>query len=97
MQQLAKWHNVLLTDSGFYYNNDLINLDAKLEYESGMANYIMLDIDSYSEKCGDKAIRKNLTIPAWLNTIAEKHNINFSRVLQNALQSELKEYLPFDI
>ena len=37
----------------------------------------MLDIDSYAEKYGDKAIRKNLTIPAWLNTIAEKHNINF--------------------
>jgi post-segregation antitoxin (ccd killing protein) len=54
----------------------------------------MLDIDSYAEKYGNKAIRKNLTIPAWLNTIAEKHNVNYSSVLQNALQAELKEYLP---
>jgi len=68
--------------------------DIKLEYENGMVNYVMLDIDSYAEKHGDKAIRKNLTIPAWLNTIAEKHNVNFSHVLQNALQAELKAYLP---
>ena len=68
--------------------------DVKLEFENGMVNYIMLDIDSYAEKYGDKAIRKNLTIPAWLNTIAEKHNVNFSHVLKNALQVELKEYLP---
>jgi predicted RNase H-like HicB family nuclease len=64
-----------------------------LEYENGMVNYVMLDINSYAEKYGNKAIRKNLTIPAWLNTTAEKHNVNFSHVLQNALQSELKEYL----
>lgn len=68
--------------------------DIKLEYENGIISYIMLDIESYAEKYGDKAIRKNLTIPAWLNTLAEKHNVNFSHVLQNALKSELKEYLP---
>ena len=66
----------------------------KLEYDNGMINYVMLDIDSYAEKYGDKAVRKNLTIPAWLNTLAEKHDINFSRILQNALQTELKEHLP---
>jgi hypothetical protein len=67
--------------------------DIKPEYDNGIVNYVLLDIDSYAEKYGDKAIRKNLTIPAWLNTIAEKQNVNFSHVLQNALQIELKEYL----
>lgn len=46
---------------------------------------LVLDIDSYAEKYGSKAIRKNLTIPAWLNTFAEKHQINFSQVLTTAL------------
>ena len=46
-------------------------------------------MDSYAEKYGDKAVRKNLTIPAWLNTFAEKQNINFSKVLQDALISHL--------
>ena len=43
------------------------------------------DMDAYAEKYGDKAVRKNLTIPAWLNTFAEKNHINFSQVLQDSL------------
>lgn len=50
-----------------------------------MVNMVLLDIDSYEEKYGAKAVRKNLTIPAWLNTYAEKNNINFSKILQDAL------------
>ena len=52
-----------------------------------MVNMLLLDIDSYEEKYGEKAVRKNLTIPAWLNTFAEKNNINFSKVLQDTLFS----------
>lgn len=48
-------------------------------------NFLVLDMDAYEEKYGEKAVRKNLTIPAWLNTYAEKNNINFSKVLQDAL------------
>ena len=46
---------------------------------------LVLDMDAYAEKYGDKTVRKNITIPAWLNTYGEKNNINFSRVLQDAL------------
>lgn len=42
------------------------------EYEGGIVSVIMLDIDAYAEKYGNKAVRKNCTIPAWLNTAAEK-------------------------
>ena len=52
-----------------------------------MLNMLLLDLDSYEEKYGEKAIRKNLTIPAWLNTFAEKNNLNFSKILQDALFS----------
>ena len=55
--------------------------------DGDMVNMILLDMDSYAEKYGDKAVRKNLTIPAWLNTFAEKNNLNFSKVLQDALFS----------
>lgn len=48
---------------------------------------LALDIDSYAEKYGSKAVRKNLTIPAWLNTFGESMNLNFSKVLQDALQA----------
>lgn len=48
-------------------------------------NLLVLDMGAYAEKYGSKAVRKNLTIPAWLNTFAEKRNINFSQVLTDAL------------
>ncbi len=53
--------------------------------DGGMVNLFTLDIEAYAEKYGEKSVRKNLTIPAWLNTFAEKNNINFSQVLQDAL------------
>ena len=48
---------------------------------------LALDMDSYAEKYGEKAVRKNLTIPAWLNTFAEKQHVNFSQVLTDALSA----------
>lgn len=61
---------------------------AEIAAKSGcMTNMLLLDIDSYEEKYGNKAVRKNLTIPAWLNAFAEKNNINFSKLLQDALFS----------
>ena len=55
------------------------------EGEDGFVSLLTLDMDAYSEKYGRKAVRKNLTIPAWLNTFAEKQKINFSQVLTEAL------------
>jgi predicted RNase H-like HicB family nuclease len=36
-----------------------------------------------------RSVNKNLTIPKWLNDVAEKNKVNFSQILQVAL----KEYL----
>ena len=43
----------------------------------------------YEERYGEKAVRKNLTIPAWLNNAALEKGINFSQVLQEALKVQL--------
>ena len=51
----------------------------------GFVSVLVLDMDAYAEKYGNKAVRKNLTIPAWLNTFAEERHINFSKVLQDSL------------
>jgi len=51
----------------------------------GFVSMLVLDMDAYAEKYGNKAVRKNLTIPAWLNTYAEAKHINFSQVLQDSL------------
>lgn len=57
--------------------------------DGGFIQYLVLDMDTYTEKHGNKAVRKNLTIPSWLNTLAEKQNINFSEVLKDALAEKL--------
>lgn len=59
--------------------------DITLEDENSFINLLLLDINSYSERYGSKTIRKNITLPAWLNTFGENNNINFSGVLQDAL------------
>ena len=53
--------------------------------DGGFVSVLVLDMDAYAEKYGNKAVRKNLTIPAWLNTFAEAKHINFSRLLQDSL------------
>ena len=35
------------------------------------------------------SVKKTLTIPAWLNSMAEQKGVNFSQILQNALKEHL--------
>ena len=38
----------------------------------------------------EQAVKKTLTIPQWLNKLAETQNVNFSKLLQTALKEYLK-------
>lgn len=67
--------------------------DISPESVDGFVNLLLLDMDSYAEKYGQKAVRKNLTIPAFLNTFAEANHVNFSEVLQDALLSLYREQI----
>lgn len=46
------------------------------------------------EEMANKAIKKTLTIPYWLNKLAEDKKVNFSQTLQAALKDQLgiKDY-----
>jgi predicted RNase H-like HicB family nuclease len=48
-----------------------------------------IDSDEYRRKIDTKTVRKNVTIPSWLNYEAERAGINVSRVLQEALMNKL--------
>lgn len=50
---------------------------------------VCFDKMAYDKKYNSKAVKKTLSIPAWLNELALKRNINFSNLLQNALMREL--------
>lgn len=57
--------------------------------ENEFTSFIECDTMEYRKFFNNKAIKKTLSIPAWLNTMAEREEINFSAVLQNALKAEL--------
>lgn len=43
----------------------------------------------YQRRNDTRAVKKTLSLPAWLNTAAEEAHINFSGVLQEALKAKL--------
>jgi toxin-antitoxin system, antitoxin component, hicB family len=60
-------------------------------FEKGFADVTYIDawVGMVRDRVNNQAVRKTLTIPKWLNDIAEKNAVNFSAVLQTGL----KEYL----
>ena len=50
------------------------------------------DVSHYLNR--EKAIKKTLTIPAWLNDLATERNIKFSETLQDALMVKLNLQQP---
>ena len=53
-------------------------------------NYVVCDTMVYRKMYNNKAVKKTLTLPAWLNEEATAIGINFSQVLQEALMQKLR-------
>ncbi|MDR3224840.1 MAG: type II toxin-antitoxin system HicB family antitoxin [Clostridiales Family XIII bacterium] len=51
---------------------------------------VTVDFDAYRRKTETRIVKKNLSLPSWLNVEAENAGINFSAVLQEALKERLK-------
>ena len=50
---------------------------------------VACDTLEYRKFYDNRAVKKTLTIPAWLNTMSEREGLNFSSVLQEALKKKL--------
>lgn len=61
--------------------------------ENQFVNFILGDTLEYRKRFNKKSVRKNVTIPEWLNEEAEKLNFNFSQILQEALEVKIKKLL----
>ena len=57
--------------------------------ENEFTTLIECDTLEYRKFYDSKAVKKTLSIPSWLNTMAEKEDVNFSAILQKALKAEL--------
>ena len=62
--------------------------------ENDIVTLVDVDFAEYRRKNDTKTVKKNCTIPSWLNFEAEKAGLNFSAVLQAALKSELNIATP---
>ena len=55
----------------------------------GIVSLVRADTDAWRMLMNNAAVKKNCTLPAWLNSKAEKAGVNFSQVLQDALKKLL--------
>lgn len=58
----------------------------RAEQPGQVVSVVALDMDSYAERYGNHAVRKNVTIPAWLDSWASKEGVNYSHTLRDALE-----------
>lgn len=56
---------------------------------ASVVQVVAIDTEKYIVK-SSRAIKKTLTIPEWLNQLAENYNVNFSQILKNALINYLR-------
>ena len=56
--------------------------------EGSFATLVDVDTLKYREETDTRAVRKNVSMPAWLLNMAEARGVNCSQVLQEALKRE---------
>lgn len=77
-------------------NNEPVPVPSKLEdvdvacstfadCGKGFISIVDTDISEYRRKVDTKPVRRNVSLPGWLNYAADSAGINVSRVLQDAL------------
>ena len=62
----------------------------KADSAADIVTLVDVDFGEYRRRNDMRAVKKNCTIPSWLNFEAEKAGVNFSAILTAALKSELK-------
>lgn len=66
------------------------SLQPNIPHESGdFLSLIQIDTIAYRAKTDTRAVRKNVSIPAWMAALADKRGINCSQVLQESLRTML--------
>lgn len=63
--------------------------DIEVEDQNDIVTLVDVDFTEYRRKNDMKTVRRNVTLPSWLNSAAEKSGVNVSAILQRALKNEL--------
>ncbi|MBS5117125.1 MAG: type II toxin-antitoxin system HicB family antitoxin [Clostridium sp.] len=62
-----------------------------LDYRTGIVTMVDVDFTAYRSRMDNRMVRRNVTLPNWLNQEAERLHLNVSRVLQEALAERVGE------
>ncbi|MCL2045708.1 MAG: type II toxin-antitoxin system HicB family antitoxin [Oscillospiraceae bacterium] len=60
------------------------------ESSDDIVTLVDVDFDEYRKKHDNRVVRRNITLPAWLDAAASSEKINVSRVTQEALKEILQ-------
>ena len=60
------------------------------EHAEDIITLVDVDFADYRRKNDMRTVRRNVSLPSWLNAEAEKAGVNVSAILQAALKQELK-------
>ena len=85
---MGGWLDVALSD-GLSIPSPRSARDLPLEGNQESA-LIDIDLDAYRRDNDIRSISRTVTLPAWLNSRAQKAGMNFSAILQAALKRELR-------
>ena len=64
----------------------------KAEADDAIESFTVMmcvDVEQYAEKHFKKAVKRTVTLPVWLDSLAKERRINFSQTLQSALADKL--------
>ena len=67
--------------------------DEDFSFSDGVFSFVDIDFDEYARKLKNRSVRKNCTIPYELNEKAEDLGINFSKILQEALEEKIHQII----
>lgn len=64
---------------------------SELSHSAGEAwSFIQVDTLAYRAQTDNRAVRKNVSLPAWMARMADKRGINCSQVLQESLMQRFR-------
>lgn len=79
---------VVLADKKDFPEASSVRAVAALNPDKDVA-LVGVDLDAFRRKYRSKTVRKNITLPEWLNDLAKSENINVSQVATEALKERL--------
>lgn len=68
---------------------DASDLESIQHSKNQLVTLVDVNYDEYKKQHSTKAVRRNVTLPSWINYEADKSGINVSAVLAKALKKEL--------